>query len=189
MAKSSDKALVEYLVLAAKRGNQHAFASLYAKTNKQLIMAAYRVTGNLAAAEDICQDVWLKMARRLRKINEPAAFMANAYQLVRWRSLDHIKRAGKDSILDEGLASVDPSPEEVAEISSVKRAMALLQPSQRLIVQMFYSDGYSVPEIATMLELKVGTIKTRLFRAREAIKQMLQVPSENNESNSEGDKK
>ena len=175
MATLKDQAIIELLILQVQGGDMTAFKHLYVRLNPRLVLASLRMVGEKSAAEDIVQEAWIKLSALLPKVKVASEFIGNAYRLVRWRSLDHLRRNKRHVALDED-QSIDPEgvkDNEIGDVLDVQKAMAKLDPDQRLILHLFYYEGYSVPEIARLLAIKIGTVKSRLFRSRQSLKDQL----------------
>lgn len=153
----------------ASQGDRQAFALLYRRWHPRGIRLARRLTGNAAEADDVMQDAALTIARDIRKLRDPARFSAWAFTIVRRRAADHIdravrRRAGEaDSLMPE----MDMGPDAAL---SMKQALARLPETERTMLALFYLDGFRGHEIAAALGIPLGTVKSRLFKARQSLK-------------------
>lgn len=163
----------DFLVLTAQEGGRRALDTLYRHYQRPLTGYAYRVCADAHMAQEAVQDAWLKAMKNLRQLEDPRAFRSWLYNLVRWRCIDLLRKAqrqGENAIaLEEGTLEVaDESPKEMD--ADMKLAINRLPPLEKQIIHLFYLDELSLLEIAAVLEIPVGTIKSRLNRARNRLK-------------------
>ena len=162
-------ALDAYQVGLAAEGDRQAFDLLYRRWHPRLLRFAYRLTRNSDEARDVMQDASLTIARDIHKLRDPEKFSAWAYTIVRRRAADHIDR----SVRARNLTSEMPEPETGigADIKlSLRQALSRLPESDRLMLTLFYVDGLRGTEIAAALGIPLGTVKSRLFTARQNLK-------------------
>ena len=162
-------ALDAYQAGLAADGDARAFDLLYRRWHPKLLRLAQRLTRNPDEARDVMQDAALTMARDIRKLKDPARFSAWACTIVRRRTADHIdkavrRRAGE---VDWPEASGAAGPEVAL---SLKQALARLPETERLMLSLVYLDGFRGHEIAAALGIPLGTVKSRLFAARQSLK-------------------
>jgi RNA polymerase sigma-70 factor (ECF subfamily) len=149
------------------------FAEFYRGTHPGLVAELYAFTGDLAEAQEIVQDAFIRAWQHWRKVqhyDQPRAWVARvAYRLAvsRWRKA----RTVLTSWIRHGPAAPVPEPSE----SSVALATALAQipEAQRRAVVLHHMAGYSVAEIASIEDVPDGTIKARLSRGRQRLSELL----------------
>lgn len=162
-------ALDSYQAGLASEGDARAFDLLYRRWHPKLLRLATRLTRNPDEAQDVMQEAALTMARDIRKLKDPARFSAWACTIVRRRTADHIDKAVRRRAVeaDTPVRDVPPGPEAAL---SLKQALAQLPETERLMLKLAYLDGFRGPEIAAALGIPIGTVKSRLFKARHALK-------------------
>lgn len=165
-------ALDAYQAGLAADGDERAFDLLYRRWHPKLLRLAIRLTRNPDEARDVMQDAALTMARDIRKLKDPARFSAWACTIVRRRTADHIdkavrRRAGEADGADN-FGAERPFGPDVA--LSLKQALARLPETERLMLNLVYLDGFRGHEIAAALGIPLGTVKSRLFKARLTLK-------------------
>jgi RNA polymerase sigma-70 factor, ECF subfamily len=147
---------------------------------------AWRMSGSTAAAEDITQDVFVALLRQSNRF-DPARGMLRAFllgiarnlALKRWRT-DH----RFEPLEDDDVASVEPLDLERADVGEiVGRAVRDLRPLQREVLILAEYEGLTLAEIARAVGADVGTVKSRLHRARENLRRML-APLQNRQPTS-----
>lgn len=162
-------ALDLYQVGLAIDGDKQAFGLLYQRWHSRLLRLAGRLTKNPDEARDVMQDTALTIARDIHKLRDPARFSAWAYTIVRRRAADHINRAVQSRRPASELEP--PSPNlNMENAISLRQALLRLPEVDRLMLKLFYLDGLRGSEIAAALGIPIGTLKSRLFTARNKLK-------------------
>jgi RNA polymerase sigma-70 factor, ECF subfamily len=151
---------------------------------------AYRMTGNDADARDLTQEAFLRVYRALRRV-EPDAPLENwLYRIVSNLYIDLLRRRPRGRIesldaplptpageLFRELPDVASNPEAIFEQTqfdgAIQRALGLLSEELRIAVVLCDVEGFSYEEIATILRVPLGTVKSRLHRARQILQQRL----------------
>ena len=168
------------LVLAAQRGDLDAFGLVVERFQKMAYAVAYATVGDAHLAEDAAQEAFIEAYLSLPKLREPAAFpgwfrrivFKRGDRLIRGKSLTTvpIEAAGE-------VAAREPGPAAVAEARELRRevqgAIDELPEPDRLLVMLFYLAGYAQLEIAAIAELPVATVKKRLYRARQRLRERM----------------
>lgn len=183
--KPSDQQVVES-VLA---GEQHRFAELVGRYQGPIVNYVYRMIGNYDDAVDLSQDVFLKAYAALASYQPRYPFPAWLFRIARNATIDEIRRRRLSTVsLDEPLQTADgtierepagehANPEDLlleAELGDrVAAAVATLPEKYREPLVLRHAAEMSYEEIAEALELPLGTVKTRIFRAREALRETL----------------
>jgi len=168
----------DLLVLAAQSGNQKAFTLLHKRYQGPLFHFAFKLCGNEQVAQDAVQEAWIKLANTLRKLNDPRALRAWLYRLVRWRTMDILRQMKRHNayteVFDESThsASLENAINDSEELTA---AMNRLPPLEKQMIHLFYLDELKVNEIALVLEIPPGTVKSRLNRARKLLKQKFEI--------------
>ncbi len=153
---------------------EERFAALVERQSRFVFRVAYAVLRNSHDAEDVAQEVFLKLYRSgdWQQIKDERAYLAR----VAWRvSVEKRKRVCEE--LNEEAASVDQTPEELAVQANwsavVHRLMDALPEDLRLPLALSAIDELTSAEIASVLGIPEGTVRTRLMKAREVLKQKL----------------
>jgi RNA polymerase sigma-70 factor (ECF subfamily) len=181
MAQRSDKERVfdAYLVAAARSGDRAALDRLAQRWTPRLVAHAFRLSGEKDLAADISQEAWAEILKSLRRLDDCNAFASWAFRIVTHRYAHAIRsltrrRAGETAAALQAQPHVDPVQEGLAESDRVRRAMASLLGPQRATLALFYREGLRVAEIAVAMDVPVGTVKTRLMHARNALRALLE---------------
>lgn len=182
MNRDPKQVLTEWLVLSANSGSETALKDLHDLWSADLRrLCAVRV-GQTEAVGEILNDVWLAIARGLQQLDDPACFPRWAFRIVERRSTDWIRRRSLERRREmaatnepDTLAPATLTPTEPAdEILDLRAAIARLPADQRELLHLFYELDRSIGEIAEVLDVPLGTVKSRLFSLRENLRQILE---------------
>lgn len=172
----------EELLEQASRGDEGAFLLLYKRYRDGLYGFLYRFLARSDVAEDLTHDCFLSLLRQPERFDHKRASLRTyLYAAGRNLALKHLRRSGQEVPLDdqqEQLAASgarEPLGQLIEEemVTEVRRAISLLPPLQREALILFEYDGLSLAEIAEVAETDVGTVKSRLHRARQRLRRSL----------------
>lgn len=165
------------LVEAAQGGDRAAFGQLVTRFQDMAFAGAYAILGDAQTAQDAAQEAFLEAYRTLDKLREPAAFPGWFRRIVLGRSHRELRRQPATLLpLEQMEIFVDPQADPAVHLETlhlqqtIGAILATLPEGQRLVVTLFYSEGYAYQEIADFLELPLSTVKKRLFDARRKLK-------------------
>lgn len=167
------QAQLDLLVLAMQQGDKRAFALLYRHFHTDLRRFAAYLLKQPTAAEDLVQNVWLKVGQRIGRLQDPAVFTSWLYRAVRWEVLDYQKQAMHRLHEPLHLAEEPCHAESFTDDNPLAQAIADLAEPERLVVQLYYLHELAQQQIALILDIPVGTVKSRLHRARSLLQQTL----------------
>jgi RNA polymerase sigma-70 factor (ECF subfamily) len=177
-----DRDTDERLLERAASGDEAAFDILYLRYRDLLFRFAYRFVGSAAAAEDVTHDCFLSLIKQPGRFKpERGSFRTYLYAVARNLSLKYFNTSGREAameeIRDEPAASDRQHPMRKVlddELSSrVQSAVINLPPLQREALILFEYEDLSLAEVAAVVGTDVGTVKARLYRARERLRQEL----------------
>lgn len=177
--RSREQVVDEMLVLAAQAGHTAAFERLAVRWNPRLYRHAYRMTRDAEGAREVVQDAWVSIARGLRRVRDPARFGPWALRITGRRCADWVgrrqKARGRTSTLDDARAIAEPANDRADDLARIRDVLRRLDPERRALMAMFYVEGMTVHEIAAALGIPPGTVKSRLYHARERLRAALEV--------------
>ncbi|MGE5323239.1 MAG: RNA polymerase sigma factor [Actinomycetota bacterium] len=130
-------------------------------------------------AEDVLQDTLLQICRKLRYLKEPLAFKAWSYRIAARFASAHLRRERqwKNQVRDEALIAglVDPTTEKEPEwnVSELQDFAKRLSPAGRSVLLMHYCAELSLDEIASILNVPLGTVKSRLAYGLETLRRLI----------------
>ena len=177
MDKARERVIDELLVMRCQEGGREAFELLVRRWQRRLWQYARRLTGDSDVAWDVTQETWLAILRQIRKLSDPAWFAAWAYRIVRNKCADHARKAGRRRKLAETLAGrqrAGGNPPREAPGDAVARAVRRLPTDQQELLTLKYGADLNIIEIALVLGIPAGTVKSRLYNAREQLRRILE---------------
>lgn len=172
--------LDELLVLRCQEGRREAFEKLVARWQKRLWHHAFRLVGREDAAWDVLQDAWVAVTRSIRALADPRSFRRWAYTIVTrsaadWQRRNHKHESGRerdgDAVRDvpAGEAEGDAGP-----VDLVREGLSRLSGERRALLSLRYFEDFDLWEIAEILGVPEGTVKSRLFHARQKLKEIME---------------
>ena len=167
----------EILVLDCQTGSVPALESLVTRWQKRLWRHAYSLTGDADGAWDVTQEAWLGIIRGIGRLDDPAKFPGWAFRIVTHKAYDWIGRR-KKSRPTERPAIQDPAAENESPrrelASDLDRILQQLPTDLSAVLRLHYLEDFSVAEIARILRIPEGTVKSRLYAARAAFRGLWQ---------------
>ncbi|MFV9510226.1 RNA polymerase sigma factor [Tepidibacillus sp. LV47] len=167
------------LISEAKEGKQDAFEQLMTRYKGVVYRQAYAMLGDHMEAEDVTQEVFLKIYNSLSSLESPYAFTSWVTKITLNLCYDQIeKRKKKMAVTSENLDQLARSPsggliERKELLLTLQKTMQKLSLEHREVIILRDIQGYSYNEIAKILQVPVGTVKSRLYHARLALKNEL----------------
>ena len=165
------------LIRKARRGDVEAFNLLISRWEKRVFNYLLRILQNREDALDLSQDVFLKAYQNLRKLEEPERFAAWLFRIARNTCYSHRRKEKLRRLftpllpVHEAVASAEPSPLS-GKLAAVNEALKHLSLRDRELLALCTQD-FSYDQMAAITSLTVANLKTRLFRARQALKRIL----------------
>jgi len=160
----------QFLVMAAQDGNATALEKLVCLWQKKLWEYVFRLTTDIQASWDITQECWLDIIKELRKLHDPTSFKAWAYRIATNRTIDWLKDKNKNQHIN--LESIEVDCNQKDDDIQVNELVQRLKNDSRVILSLYYFEQLSISEISIALSIPQGTVKSRLFTAREELKQL-----------------
>ncbi|MBX3462215.1 MAG: sigma-70 family RNA polymerase sigma factor [Planctomycetes bacterium] len=172
------------LIAAVLEGSEAAFAQLIGRYQDRVFRLLGRYCRDPVECEDLAQEVFLKVFRKLHTFQQNSAFYTWVYRIAVNAATDHLSRASHrrlrlvedERVLDPGDGDEqDPAaPLQAAELAAVTRRIVDSLPEKfRTILVLREFEDLSYTEIAAVLQIQLGTVESRLFRARQRFKQEL----------------
>lgn len=168
----SRAAQLEELVARLSDGQQEVFSELYNETSPRVYGIALRVLRAPQLAAEVTQEVYVEIWRKAARYDsERGSVLAWITTMAHSRAVDRVRAASSESVRDETWASLDNEPEfdqvwdDVAsrmDAERVRGALGSLTDNQREAITLAYFDGYSQTQVARLLNLPLGTVKTRI---------------------------
>lgn len=174
------------LVEGLKEGSEDAFVELLDRFEGKIYNTVLRIVQNAASAEDVVQEVFLKTLRNIDAFNFQAGLYTWIYRIAVNAALDALKKSQRQRAMslsqEDGTtynlpsAAPDPSagPEQSEMAALLRKAIDELPEKFRTILVLREFDGLSYEEISRVLDCSKGTVESRLFRARERLRQKME---------------
>jgi RNA polymerase sigma-70 factor, ECF subfamily len=163
----------------AQRGDERAFAQILRAYETTIFNYVYRIVGDRALAEDLTQEVFVRVFQALPRFSLRCKFTTWLFQVTKNRVLDELRarerRPQSVVAIEEAprLEIVDPPVERLETIEAVWRAVRELNPDLKMALLLRDIAGMPYNEIADSLEITLATVKWRIFKAREEVQQAL----------------
>jgi RNA polymerase sigma-70 factor (ECF subfamily) len=180
-ADASDDALIK----AIGQRDRHAMAVLYGRHHVRVYRFALRVTGDATLAEDIVSDVFLEVWRHADRFKSKAQVSTWLLAIARNKSITAVRRHCDEHLEVNALEIEDPADDPEALISksdprrAIQRALLQLSAAQREVIDLVYYHEKSVGEVATIIGVPAGTVKSRMFYARRRMKAVIETAERN----------
>lgn len=183
------EALIKKRIKQVIKGDQDAFAEIVEIYSNSIYQLGYRMLGNRQEAEDIAQEAFIRAYVNIKSFNQDLKFSTWLFRIATNLCIDRIRKKKPDYYLDaevsgtdgltmySQLASNSPLPETELESlelqESVQKEILKLPEKYRSVIVLKYIEELSLNEISEILDLPLGTVKTRIHRGREALRQQL----------------
>ncbi len=174
---SSDQLIEQVLVLRCQIGDKDAFAELIERYQAPLRYFISRLSANAEMTEDIFQDTWLTVIRRIHSLKKIDAFSTWLYRIARNKVYQQLRRKKKLAELDENIAVPNNtendvfSPEDAAKIH---RCLKELRPEHKEVLMLRFLEQMSYEQISQVINCRLGTVKSRIHYAKLALKKEME---------------
>jgi RNA polymerase sigma-70 factor (ECF subfamily) len=167
----------ELLVARCQLGERAAFEALVARWHEPLWRYVLGMTGDPARGEEILQEGWLRILRGIDRLRDPDRLRPWLFSIVRRTFVDRLRARYAEPRLEPLDAEPpDETPPQLdwEESESLHRALQRLPPPDRETVVLFYLRELDLRQVAEVLEIPLGTVKSRLHRGRRTLRQELE---------------
>jgi len=166
------------LVKAFQAGDEKAMAKLVKRWHLIFCKKAYWIVKDTSLSKDIAQESWQIIIDKLHDLQKPSSFKSWALRIVYTTSIDVLREQNRKRIKqNEYEQNQMQSSESIEEDTELKNALSngikRLPKHQQVVLRLFYTEEYSLKDISELLNISVGTAKSRLFHAREKLKLIL----------------
>jgi RNA polymerase sigma factor (sigma-70 family) len=167
----------EWLVLRCQIGEREAFDGLIARWHPLLWRYAARLSNDPDTAADVVQDVWLRVVRSISTLRDAAKFRPWVFGIARRVLMDRLRARYTGPVFEAvdlaEIAETDVDDSHADDLSALHTELARLPMLERDILVLFYLQELSLSEIAEVAAIPIGTVKSRLFRARQLLRTQL----------------
>lgn len=167
----------ELLAIRCQLGERDAFSALITRWHEPIWRFLRRLTDSDDAAADLAQDTWLKVMRGIAALREPASLRPWLFGIARRVAMDRLRR--QYTRAEDGDVELDelPAPEQdidlEPDLAALESGLDELPLRERETLALFYLRELTIEQIAALLEIPAGTVKSRLFRARRLLRTQL----------------
>ena len=181
------------LAAKASGGQEKAFRDLMTRYEKPVFSLVYRMVRDRGLAEDLAQETFIRAFTNIRSYNPSYKFSSWIFKIAHNLTIDHLRKkqietvsihGAPDAITEEEQARTSLELEDTGELpdayvenlelgSQIERAVGQLRPEYRTATLLRHVEGYSYQEIAKIMDLPLGTVKTYIHRARLELKEAL----------------
>lgn len=182
------------LVTRAQQGSEKAYRELLGRFQRPVFSIIYRMIRDREQAEDLAQETFVRVFNNIDRYDPRYKFSSWIFKIATNLTIDHIRRKELDTVSIDGsrnavtaeqieatsitIASPDENPEELLEAKQlgeeIESAIGRLRPEYRAAILLRHVDGREYQEIAEILSLPLGTVKTYIHRGRNELREQLQ---------------
>jgi RNA polymerase sigma-70 factor (ECF subfamily) len=161
------------LVVEAQLGDRRALADLVGHWHEPVWRYVRRMLNGPGVADDVSQEVWAAALRALPGLRQPERFAPWLFTIARRSVLDRLKHEYRPEDLAEPDQAVDDHASAVLDRAQVDEGLAAVPAREREVLVLFYLQDLALEDCAQVLEIPVGTVKSRLSRARQMLRDRL----------------
>lgn len=178
--RSGERAINELLVLDCQAGSDDALQQLAERWHARLLYCAMSLVGDRDGAMEVAQEAWLAIVRGIGGLKDPARFPPWSQRIVQNKAADWIRRNQRRRATEiaDGVEPVDSADAGLDNSDStapdLRAAIRMLSPTHRRVIDLYYLEELSIAEVARLISTPVGTVKSRLFHAREQLRKTLE---------------
>jgi len=176
MRNRAEQIYNELLVIKCKQGDSGAFDQLVNRWQRRLWNYAYKVTGSDSASWDIVQETWCGVIKGLRKLDDAGVFGCWIFKILNNKCTDWLRKQQSRARLSAELrerADDNRAPRSDGAADSLAEAVDKLPPDRRILLALRYKEEFDIAQIAQILGIPAGTVKSRLHRTLEQLRQLM----------------
>jgi RNA polymerase sigma-70 factor, ECF subfamily len=178
MTDTTDRLYERVLVLRCQSGDERAFAELVERYQPRLRYFLRKMLWDIHGAEDALQDVWLSVFRAVSRLADAGAFRAWLYRLARDRALGELRKRRLRYEPLEAVEVMDAGAEDASftadDVKRIHAALDELTTDHREVLLLRYVEDMTYEEIAQFVGCEVGTVRSRLHYAKNALRDVLE---------------
>ena len=167
----------EWLTLRCQSGDPGAFEDLLAAMERPLLYYATKLLGNDEVALDVLQDVWMRVFSNIRRLRDPGSLRPWLYRLTHSVAVDRIRVSVSRERAEDALAGEFQEAPEFAfspeDAEAIHQALDGLELKLREVLVLHFLEDFSIAEIAEIVDCPEGTVKSRIYHAKQAMKKIL----------------
>lgn len=174
----------ELLVLRCSRGQKDAIEELVENWERRLFYYIHRLIEDEQDAWAILQEVWIKVIQNIKKVREPRKLPVWLYSVARQTVISHLRKKYSRQILyqeKENASNIEDCNTQYAfdNAEQVHYGLSRISLQQRDVLTLFFLRDLPIEEIAEVLNIPTGTVKSRIYYAKKALKEVLEKEAKN----------
>jgi RNA polymerase sigma-70 factor (ECF subfamily) len=163
----------EILVIRCQQGEKEAFGLLVELWQKPLLTFALRYLEQETEALDVVQETWISVIKRLKKLQNPSLFVSWLFRILTNKCIDRIRKKQAEKKLMKNASIKSETSKNSNENDYLDKAIQKLSDEQKVLITLRFGQGLQVGQIAAMLNIAEGTVKSRLHRAIARLREIL----------------
>ena len=174
---SREQLIEQMLILRCQMGDKEAFARLIERYQRPLRYFISRLLDGAQASEDLLQETWLTVIRRLHGLKKPEAFSIWLYRIARNKVYHQLRKKKVWSELSENIAVPNENEDDIVSLENVAkihRCLNKLRPEHKEVLMLRFLEQMSYQQITEVLDCHLGTVKSRVYYAKLALKKELE---------------
>lgn len=174
---STERLLEHVLILRCQLRDRDALAELISRYQAPLRYFVDRLLADTETTEDILQDTWLTVIRRIHTLKKPEAFATWLYRIARNKVYQQLRRRKKLSELNENTAVLNDIEDEVfspEDAAKIHMCLARLRPDHREVLMLRFLEEMTYEQIARVTDCNLGTVRSRIHYAKQALRKEME---------------
>jgi RNA polymerase sigma-70 factor (ECF subfamily) len=174
---SREQLIEQMLILRCQMGDKGAFAEMIERYQRPLRYFISRLLDDAQASEDILQDTWLTVIGRIHGLKKPEAFSIWLYRIARNKVYQRLRRKKVWSELNENITAPNEFEDEaipLEDVAKVHECLKALRPEHKEVLMLRFLEQMSYQQMAVVLGCNLGTVKSRVYYAKLALKKELE---------------
>jgi RNA polymerase sigma-70 factor (ECF subfamily) len=178
MTTPKERVYQQLLVVRCQRGDRQAMDELVTWWEKRLFYYIRRIVDQEADTWDVLQKTWIRVIRGIGSLKDPRSFSCWLYTLARNTSLSHLRSRGVRRVTDrlercEDLPAEDEPTPVFEDAEAIHHALGRLSLAHREVLALFFLEDLSIEELGRVIGVPEGTVKSRLYYARRALRDLI----------------
>ncbi len=179
MRVDKDSIYNELLIVRCQQGDSSAWQELVARWEQRLFYYIRRLIRPEQEAWQVLQEVWLKVLQGIGRLREPASFAKWIYSITRHTAMSHLRdNYARQKIVEAAEFPIEPETGDDTwqfdNAEQIHYGLEQISLSHREILTLFFLEDLSLIEIAEILEIPKGTVKSRIYHAKRALRKVLE---------------
>jgi len=173
MTEQKQQIYTELLVIRCQQGEKEAFELIVELWQKPLLVFALRYLEQEIDAQDAVQETWISVIKGLNKLQNPSLFVSWLFRILTYKCIDRVRKKQAEEHLLKN-ANIRPESSEISnENESLSQAIQELSDEHKILIMLRFGQGLQIGQIAAMLNIAEGTVKSRLHRALARLREIL----------------